>query len=44
VTDWGGFWIAVALLIVAFGPSNCEGPQKANDSIAVAIVKHLEAK
>lgn len=35
-----GFFLAVALLMIFFGPSDCSK----QDSISQAIVKHLESK
>ncbi len=40
--DWAGFWIALALLFLAFSPSNCGGTSNGTDSIATATVKYLE--
>jgi hypothetical protein len=42
MSDWGGFWIALAMMFIAFSASNCRSGEAATDSIAQAVVKHLE--
>jgi hypothetical protein len=37
MSDWAGFWVAVAMLMIAFGAADCQH----GTSIAQAVVTRL---
>ena len=43
MAGWNGLWVGLAMLMIAFGAADCHG-SRGMDSLAVAIVKHLEAR